>query len=58
MVESADGSFVPWSFVARAPGDGGIAMRMKNNHDLSYLVSSYRSTYAISADHAIYRQLS
>jgi hypothetical protein len=53
MVESVDGSFVPWSFVARAPGDGTVAVRMKNNHDLSYLVSSHRFSYVISADQVI-----
>jgi len=53
MVESVDGSFVPWSFVARAPGDGSLAVRMKNNHDLSYLVSLHRYTYVLSADRVI-----
>ena len=39
MVELVDGSFAPWSFAARAPGDG-LAVKMNNNHDLAYLVSS------------------
>ena len=52
MVESVDGSFVPWSFVARAPGDA-IAVRLTNNHDLSYLVSSYRYTSLLSADQVV-----
>ena len=52
MVESVDGSFVPWSFEARAPGDP-IAVRMINNYDLSYLVSLYRYTSLLSADQII-----
>jgi hypothetical protein len=52
MVESVDGSFVPWSFVARAPGEG-LAVRMKNNQDLAYLVSSHRSTNLLSANQVI-----
>ena len=36
MVESVDGSFVPWK---RAPRDSGIAVRLKNNNDMAYLVS-------------------
>jgi hypothetical protein len=39
MVELVDGSFVPWSFAARAPGDG-LAVKMNNNQDLAYLVGS------------------
>jgi len=53
MVESMDGSFVPLSFVARAPGDGPLAVRMKNNHDLAYLVSSHHSTCVPSTDKII-----
>ena len=52
MVQSMDGSFVTMSFVARAPGDGP-AVRMTNNHDLAYLVSSYGSTYMLSIDEVI-----
>ena len=52
LVESIDGSFVPWSFVARAPGDA-IAVRLTNNHDLAYLVSSNRYTSILSADQAV-----
>ena len=52
MVKSVDGSFVPWSFVARAPGDA-IAVRMSNNDDVSYLVSSCRCTALLSADQVI-----
>jgi len=49
MVRSVDGSFVPWSFAARAPGDG-LAVQMTNNHDLAYLVSSHRFTCVPSTD--------
>ena len=49
MVQSMDGSFVPMSFVARAPGDA-LAVRMVNNHDLAYLVSSHRPTGVLSTD--------
>jgi hypothetical protein len=52
MVQSVDGSFVPMSFVARAPGDG-LAVQMINNHDLAYLVSSHRSTCVLSTDEVI-----
>jgi hypothetical protein len=55
MVESVDGSFVPWSFVTRAPG-GPLAVRMKNNLDQAYLVSSYRNTSLLIVDQS-YRQL-
>jgi hypothetical protein len=55
MVESIDGSFVPWSFVKRAPGDA-IAVRMKNNFDQAYLVSSYHYASLLVADQS-YRQL-
>ena len=40
MVQSMDGSFAPMSLLARAPGDA-LAVRMINNHDLAYLVSSH-----------------
>jgi len=53
MVRSVDGSFVPMSFVARAPGDGPLAVRMINNHNEAYLVSSYRSTGAHSVEEVI-----
>ena len=52
MVQSMDGSFVPMSFVARAPNDA-LAVRMINNHDLAYLVSSYRSTCVLSVNEVI-----
>ena len=52
MVESVDGSFVPWSFEARAPGDA-IAVRMTNINDLAYLVSSYRYTFLLSTDQVV-----
>ena len=41
MVESVDGSFVPWNLFARAPpdGDGSVAVRLKNNNNIAYLVS-------------------
>jgi hypothetical protein len=39
MVESVDGSFVPWNLFPRAPTDSGIAVRLKNNNDMAYLVS-------------------
>ncbi|KIM35776.1 hypothetical protein M413DRAFT_449600 [Hebeloma cylindrosporum] len=45
MVESVDGSFVPLSFVARAPGEG-LAVRMKNNKDLAYLATVLMGTPA------------
>ena len=48
MVRSVDGSFVPLSFAARAPGDGPLPILLKNNKDLAYLVSSRRLTCAIS----------
>jgi len=38
MVELVDGSFAPWSFEARAPGDG-LAVKMNNNQDLAYLAT-------------------
>jgi len=58
MVRSMDGSFVPLSFVSRAPGDG-IPVPLKNNKDLAYLVSSHRSTGVISeVDKVRYRRLS
>ncbi|KDR84537.1 hypothetical protein GALMADRAFT_55645 [Galerina marginata CBS 339.88] len=44
LVESVHGSFVPLSFVKRAPGDGGIAVRLKNNNDLSYLTTVLMGT--------------
>ena len=49
MVQSMDGSFVPMSFVARAPGDGP-AVLMTNNRDLAYLVSSHRCTCVLSTN--------
>ena len=52
MVQSMNGSFVPMSFVARAPGDGP-AVRMTNNHDLAYLVSSHGSNCMLSVDEVI-----
>ena len=52
MVKSIDGSFVPLSFVARAPGEGP-AVQMINNHDLAYLVSSRHYIYALSTDEVI-----
>ena len=52
MVKSIDGSFVPLSFVARAPGKD-LAVQMSNHHDLAYLVSSRRCTYAPSTDEVI-----
>ena len=52
MVKSVDGSFVPLNFVARA-AEGGVAVRMHNNHDLAYLVSSYHYTTLLSADQVI-----
>lgn len=52
MVRSVDGSFVPLSFVSRAPGELVVPVALKNNKDLSYLVSSHRSTGVISeVDH-------
>ena len=53
MVKSIDGSFVPFSFVARAPGEGIAAVQMINNHDLAYLVSSRRHAYALSTNEVI-----
>jgi hypothetical protein len=52
MVQSMDGSFIPMSFEARAPGDGP-AVLMTNNHDLAYLVSSHRSTCVLSTNEII-----
>jgi hypothetical protein len=41
MVETVDGSFVPWGGLQRrAPGDV-IPVRLANNEDLAYLVSFY-----------------
>jgi len=56
VVESIDGSFVPLSFVARAPGEG-LAVRMRNNNNLAYLVSSHRSTCVLSTDKVIGNRL-
>jgi hypothetical protein len=43
MVESVDGSFVPWRFTPRAPTDlGGLAVRLTNLNDTAYLVSLNR----------------
>jgi hypothetical protein len=53
MVESIDGSFVPWSFVARASGNDGLAVRLINNNDLSYLVSSHFPVYFLSSNQVI-----
>jgi len=40
MVESVDGSFVPWAhFLRRAPADG-IVLRLKNLNNKAYVVSS------------------
>ncbi|KDR84360.1 hypothetical protein GALMADRAFT_151288 [Galerina marginata CBS 339.88] len=44
MIESIDGSFVPLSFVARADGGGGLAVRLKNNNDMSYLATVLMGT--------------
>jgi hypothetical protein len=52
MVESIDGSFVPWSFVARDPEEG-FAVQMTNHRDLAYLVSSHRFTYVLSTNEVI-----
>jgi hypothetical protein len=52
MVKSIDGSFVPLSFMARAPEEG-LAVQIINNQDLAYLVSSRRYTYALSTDEVI-----
>jgi hypothetical protein len=52
MVRSIDGSSVPMSFVARAPGDA-LAVRMINNHYLAYLVSSHRSACMFSTNGVI-----
>lgn len=38
MVESVDGSFVPWHLLPRAP-DGTVPVRLTNNNDMAYLVS-------------------
>ena len=38
MVESVDGSFVPWRLLSRATS-GGLAVRLTNNNDTAYLVS-------------------
>jgi hypothetical protein len=53
MVRSMDGSFVPMSFVARAPPEGPLTVRMINNHDLAYLVSFHYSICALSTDEVI-----
>jgi len=37
MVESVDGSFVPWHLLPRAPG-GSVPVRLTNNNDVAYLV--------------------
>lgn len=38
MVETIDGTFVPWSFVRRA-GTGPVGIRLTNMNDASYVVS-------------------
>ena len=38
MVETIDGTFVPWSFVRRA-GTGPIGIRLTNVNDAAYVVS-------------------
>jgi hypothetical protein len=45
MVESVDGSFVPWSLVTRDPG-GPLPVRMKNNFDQAYLATVLMGTPA------------
>ncbi|KDR77876.1 hypothetical protein GALMADRAFT_244844 [Galerina marginata CBS 339.88] len=44
MIETIDGSFAPLSFATRAPGEGGIAVRLRNNNDFSYLASVLMGT--------------
>jgi hypothetical protein len=56
LVGSADGSFVPWSLMTRAP-KGPLAVRMINNLNQAYLVSLYRNTSLLITDQS-YRQLS
>ena len=58
MVRTVDGSFVPWSLEARAPGGGGIAVLMNNHLDEAYIVSSYRYTTSLLSAGQGYRQLS
>ena len=47
VVESVNGLFAPWGFVGRAPTEL-LALRLVNNHDLAYLVSSHRRTCILS----------
>jgi len=41
MAVSPDGSLVPWGLLPRAPGDGGLAVRLANYNDTAYLVSLF-----------------
>jgi hypothetical protein len=51
-VRAVDGTFVPWSFVARAPAEG-LAVTLENHNDVSYLVSSHRAAYVVTTDKVI-----